>query len=112
MGHLIKLNKTSSAAARDDALRKLHAQVSNGYAIEGPVWGRVIDRRRSLFSTLALIMDETRKEVFGKDAKVFTKSFKSQCSLPSCTNTTGTGPDGKQMDLLRCPRCQVALYCR
>ena len=78
--------------------------IRNGTLVEGPIFTRVVDRRDGLLTTLALVFDEMRFNVFEKSTLNKIKECQSKCWNPSC----------KKLDCAlrtKCACCHIAGYC-
>jgi hypothetical protein len=105
VGETMQFNTDRATAVNINVDAKIQEMVSKGWAIEGGVWSHVTQRRTNLLLTLAILLDEMRTNVFGKDPKLMKRSL--QCSKPTCT----TIQQANRKSLMLCSRCKVSAYC-
>ena len=114
VGETMKINRSRLAQLGTDYNAQFSEMIQSGFAIEGPVFSLVLERRHMLIMTLALIMDEMRTNVFDVDnpdrnEPIFVRGL--QCSRSGCTNTKWTDKNGQVRPLKLCARCGGSAYC-
>jgi hypothetical protein len=105
VGETMQFNTYRATAVNINVDAKIQEMVSNGWAIEGGVWSHVTQRMTNLLLTLAILLEEMRTNVFGKDHKLMKGSL--QCSKPTCTNIQ----QANCKSLMLCSGCKVPAYC-